>query len=97
MTAFHKSRPWLRKRTIIFKRDGYVCKECSRYGKTTVATMVHHIFPLETYYELRLANDNLISLCNKCHEVMHDRVTNEITARGKTWQTRVKHKLFQST
>ncbi|RDW17625.1 HNH endonuclease [Oceanobacillus arenosus] len=96
MSAFHKSRQWINKRPIIFKRDGYICKECSRYGKTTVATMVHHIYPIDTHPQFRLTNDNLISLCNRCHEVMHDRVTNEITSRGIELQNRVRHKLFQS-
>ncbi|MGG2091910.1 HNH endonuclease [Bacillus sp. S13(2024)] len=45
--------------------------------------------PLSNRPELRLTTWNLISLCNKCHEKMHDRVTDELTGLGKQWQERV--------
>jgi 5-methylcytosine-specific restriction enzyme A len=75
------------------RRDNYQCKECSRYGRTTQANTVHHIFPLETHPELRLTSDNLVSLCGKCHNEMHDRITNEITDKGVVWQDKVRMKL----
>lgn len=86
---FYKSTRWIRKRENILRRDNYLCQECKRYGKTTPATTVHHIYPLETHYHLRLISDNLISLCNECHNSMHDRNTNVITDVGKRWQERV--------
>ncbi|MBS4191201.1 HNH endonuclease [Bacillus sp. FJAT-49705] len=86
---FYKSKKWINKRENVLRRDDYECRECKRYGKTTVATMVHHIFPLEHYPEYKLNSDNLISLCSKCHERMHDRITNEISEVGKRWQGRV--------
>ena len=89
---FYKSKKWRNKRENILRRDKYECQECSRYGKTTLATTVHHIFPLETYPILRLVNDNLISLCNKCHEAMHNRFSNELTEKGIAWQNRIKTK-----
>lgn len=86
---FYKSKRWIKKRENILRRDNYECRECKRYGKTTPATTVHHIYPLETHHHLRLISINLISLCNKCHNSMHDRNTNAITDIGKRWQGKI--------
>jgi 5-methylcytosine-specific restriction protein A len=85
---FYKSNRWRRKRERILRRDEYLCRECKRYGKSTSAVTVHHVHPLEQYPELALVNDNLISLCNQCHEQMHDRVTSKLTDKGRSWMDR---------
>lgn len=90
---FYKSTKWKAKRTNILKRDTYLCQECKRYGKTTGATTVHHIKPLEFNYELRLDSNNLISLCSKCHDKMHDRTNNELTDLGKKLIERIEKRL----
>ena len=87
---FYKSTKWKTKRTNILKRDSYLCQECKRYGKTTGATTVHHVKPLEFNYELRLDSNNLISLCSVCHDKMHDRTNNELTDLGKKLIERIK-------
>ena len=86
---FYKSKKWKTKRQSILRRDEYLCRECKRYGKTTPATTVHHILPLEQRPDLKLNSQNLISLCNECHNQMHDRNTNELTEKGKQWVERV--------
>lgn len=85
----YKDDRWKHKRIFILKRDEYTCRECVRYGKVKGATMVHHIRPLKDYPELALANKNLISLCGKCHNEMHDRVTDELTQKGKDLVERI--------
>jgi 5-methylcytosine-specific restriction endonuclease McrA len=85
---FYKSPAWKRKRANILRRDGYMCRECKRYGKTTEATTVHHINPLENYPELKLVNENLLSLCGACHDKMHDRISNKLTTLGIEWVKR---------
>lgn len=65
-----------------------MCQESKRYGKTVPATTVHHIYPLEYYPELACVDWNLISLSDKQHNAMHDRVTHELTELGKQWQER---------
>lgn len=92
---FYKSKKWRRKREVILRRDEYGCKECSRYGKTTMATTVHHIYPLESYPEYRLSSPNLISLCNECHNSLHNRLTNELTEKGLKLINRMKSKIEQ--
>lgn len=93
MRSFYKSTRWLSKRSKILRRDEYRCQECKRYGKTTSATTVHHIIPLMWCLlfntTLALASNNLISLCNKCHDKMHDRNTNKLTALGLEWVKRM--------
>ena len=94
MSKIHNSRKWKKKRDYIKKRDGYLCRECRRYGRNTQAQLVHHIYPVEDYPELALNNDNLISLCVKCHELMHDRADNEVTTVGERWQNKKARKIF---
>lgn len=86
---FYKSSKWKRKRETILRRDEYQCRQCKRYGKVTPANTVHHIYPLEQYPELALVSANLISLCNPCHEQMHDRLSGELTQLGQEWVSRV--------
>lgn len=90
---FYKKKHWKVKRSVILRRDEYMCQECKRYGKTTEAQTVHHIYPISSRSDLAMVNMNLISLCNKCHERMHDRQTDELTALGMRWVERIKNKI----
>lgn len=81
---------WKRFRNFILARDRYRCQESLRYGISTPAEMVHHIFPVSEYPELEFVAWNVISLSNKKHNKMHDRITNKITKLGKLWQRRRK-------
>lgn len=93
MSDFYKSTKWKAKRITILKRDNYLCQECKRYGKSTGATTVHHVKPLEFNYNLRLDSNNLISLCSKCHDKMHDRSNNNLTDLGNKLIERINKKL----
>ena len=86
---FYKSTQWKRKRTIVLKRDQYECRECKRYGKSRTATTVHHCYPLLEHPEHRLATWNLLSLCGKCHDKMHDRHNDTLTCLGQYWKDKV--------
>lgn len=68
---FYQSRVWQHKRKAILRRDGYQCQGCKRCGKITKATQVHHIKHLDEYPELRLDDENLVSLCLACHNHEH--------------------------
>ena len=82
----YSTRRWGKKREAILKRDGYKCMECSRKNITTSATMVHHINPADRYPDLFLANENLISLCDECHNKMHDRKHKTLSKLGRKYQ-----------
>lgn len=86
---FYKTTKWKHKRERILKRDEYLCRECKRYGKTTAATTVHHIIPLTwcLIYNaaISLESINLISLCQQCHDKMHDRTSDKLTSLGLSW------------
>ena len=94
-TGLYTSGAWIRKRKVILKRDNYLCVNCQRFGRTTEAKEVHHIYPIETNPELKLTNENLISLCKSCHNKMHNRIDNKITKLGKVFQKNIK-KLYGS-
>nr|WP_309099079.1 HNH endonuclease signature motif containing protein [Fredinandcohnia onubensis] len=95
MNKFYKSSSWIRKREKILKRDDFLCRECRRYGRSTEATTIHHIHPLHERPELRLTNWNLLSLCSKCHDKMHDRITNVLTELGEQWRGRATPPTFK--
>lgn len=62
-------------------RDHGECVMCARAGRYVRdragrlcrprATMVHHIKPIKEHPELALSLDNLMSLCDQCHDEMH--------------------------
>lgn len=65
------------------RRDGYIDQEERRYGRMVSAQTVHHIFPVAEFPEYVWEDWNLISLCNAVHDQLHDRNTNELTAKGR--------------
>ena len=67
----YRSAKWKQKRARILRRDAYMCQRCRRYGKITAATIVHHIKHAEEYPELAYDDENLISLCDACHNKVH--------------------------
>lgn len=86
---FYKTKRWRNKREVILKRDEYMCRECKRYGKTTAANTVHHVFPYETHPEYKYNNNNLISVCNQCHNKYHNRFDDTLTETGMNLQRRL--------
>lgn len=79
---FYKSKRWLYVREQALRRDGYICQQSKRYGLARSAEMVHHILPREVFPEYQYCLWNLISLTNKEHDKLHDRVSNKLTAEG---------------
>lgn len=72
---FRSSYDWQKKRTYILKRDRYLCQACLNNLAGTVCRLtteklsVHHIKPLRTDFNLRLDENNLITLCSMHHEM----------------------------
>jgi len=63
---YYFSDKWKRKRAYILKRDSYLCQMCL----TNPAVHVHHL----TYQHFgnELTNE-LISVCKRCHEIIHEK------------------------
>ena len=95
---FYNSKRWQDKRMQILRRDHFECQSCreriekaNREGVLLTgwerhinrATCVHHIKELEDYPELALDSDNLMSLCDRCHNARHGRTTDKLYTRWK--------------
>ena len=55
-------------RESVFGRDNYTCQKCDIKGGKLNA---HHIKNFASFLEVRLAIDNGITLCEKCHKKFH--------------------------
>ena len=70
---FRWSGAWKRKAEDIKRRDLFLCRVCLAELEGTERKhngrdlSVHHIEPLEEAFELRLSDDNLITLCTGHH------------------------------
>lgn len=90
---FYDTPRWKKIRESVLRRDGYICKVSSRYGRKVEATHVHHIFPRDEYPEFQWCKWNLISVCLAAHNALHDRNTDALTNEGKDLLLRTAKKL----
>lgn len=82
----------------ILKRDRFECQDCrariqkavaegkwlpEKEKKIARAEQVHHIQELKEHPELALDNNNLISLCVRCHNIRHGRVPHKFKRKKK--------------
>lgn len=96
--AFYNAAAWKHKRMQILERDHYECQDCRKRLKDAVAAghilqgedrkirraeEVHHIIELKEHPELGLEDDNLISLCVKCHNLRHGRTPRRFQRKKK--------------
>lgn len=71
------SKEWKKLRAIKIANNP-ICEDCLLENRTTIATEVHHITPIQRGKSLKemkkLAYDynNLRSLCEKCHQKTHE-------------------------
>ena len=74
-SGFRSTEAWKRKSIEIRTRDCYLCQICLRKMFNTATQLnrrnieVHHIIPVAEDWDKRLDNYNLISLCNKHHDL----------------------------
>lgn len=73
--AFRRTKAWRDKSIEVRKRQHYMCVCCAHNLEGTTNRLntkdlsVHHIIPIEDDYELRLDNENLITVCDMHHEM----------------------------
>ena len=77
----YNCKKWKMKAAHIMRRDKYICQNCKRYGVTRAAEQVHHIKHVDEYPELAYEDDNLIALCNKCHQKQHPEKAKRLNRR----------------
>ena len=65
---FRSSAAWQYKREAIRRRDMQCCRVCAELGIINNSELsVHHIVPLDSDWEQRLEDNNLITLCVAHH------------------------------
>ena len=74
----YNSTQWVSLRSYKFAQSP-LCEMCLKEGKSVPAEDIHHIRsfmstdnPTERYY-LAYDYDNLMSLCKKCHQLIHNK------------------------
>lgn len=68
---FYHSKAWSKLRSMALDRDNYLCQKCLEHNKITNAKIVHHIVYVDTDFTKALDLDNLISVCQDCHNKIH--------------------------
>ncbi|MCS4486375.1 HNH endonuclease [Staphylococcus americanisciuri] len=74
---FYRSKAWRKVREIALDRDNYLCQKCLEGGKISDAKIVHHIIYLDHDFDKALDLDNLVSVCQKCHNQIHANDSND--------------------
>lgn len=85
--AFYQSRQWKRMRYYIDARDMNICQVCGNVLDDR--KIIDHIVPLKVANDKRLDDDNLWTLCYRCHNIktsveqgMSD---NQLKHVGRAW------------
>lgn len=79
----YKNKRWESIRKSVLLRDEYLCQLCKKKGIMVDADTVHHINPVDERFDLRYDLSNLISLCESCHNKMHDRNVVRLSEDGE--------------
>ena len=64
----YQSVRWKTRRRLILKRNPF-CAECKKKNRLVFAEVIDHIIPHKGNWTLFLDNDNLQTLCRKCHGI----------------------------
>ena len=73
-----KDGRWQRKRLEVMQRDHFKCTCCG----TTSDLNVHHLRYIDGHKPWEYNNDDLITLCGKCHKEAHE----EISRKEQEWE-----------
>lgn len=96
------SRAWRRLRASYLTAHP-ICQDCEAKGRTSPATEVHHILPIERYAgrpeemkAIALDPYNLRALCHPCHVEAHKLLSSQSAQQAKE-RTRIEVEAFAST
>lgn len=75
-STLYNTKQWKKLRNYYIMNHP-LCENCFKYGLVTPATQTHHKKPFmlgktsEEQRELCFSEDNLMSLCTSCHQLLH--------------------------
>ncbi|MDK0934304.1 HNH endonuclease signature motif containing protein [Clostridium perfringens] len=73
---FYANNQWKTLSEIIKRRYLGMCLNCWDKGIIEMCTTTHHIVELKEDWNRRLDKDNLIPLCTRCHQKIHNEYKN---------------------
>lgn len=90
-SKFRSSQRWKNVRDSVYQRDLCLCRVClNKYGIICNENIeVHHIVPINSDWERRTDESNLISLCHTHHELAESGVLTADYLRGLAAAERV--------
>lgn len=74
LDIFYRSTDWRKLRKKAIERDNNECQICKKKKKVSKAECVHHIKEIKEYPDEALKLKNLTSLCNLCHNEIHEKI-----------------------
>lgn len=80
---FYNSWIWRKKRLEIIDRDNNECQVCREAGRVGKGEVVHHIKHVRKYPKLCMTEDNLLTVCNHCHNTLHPEKSGHTTTKTK--------------
>ena len=84
---FLKDGRWQRKRLEIMQRDDFKCKQCG----ATNDLQVHHLRYFNGRKPWEYSNEDLVTLCGKCHSLAHEFPEESLDYfRTKEWEQKYK-------
>jgi len=71
---FYNSEEWARVRGAAISRDHALCQDCLKRNIIKPYDVVHHIVPIKDDWDKRLDLNNLVCLCESCHQERHKKL-----------------------
>jgi 5-methylcytosine-specific restriction enzyme A len=68
---FYNTKAWHKVRNLRLIRDNGLCQVCLKDDKIVLANTVHHKIELKQDWNKRLDIDNLMTVCESCHNRIH--------------------------
>ena len=82
-----KNKKWIEKRSVILKRDNYICTVCG----SNKCLQVHYTYYINGRDPWQYPNKSLLTLCEKCHTDYHMfNEVNIIEEKKKVKKNRIK-------
>jgi hypothetical protein len=70
-TSDYNDPRWIKKRNLIYKRDGYSCVNCKKRKADGAKLAVHHLLYIRNREVWEVPDWYLVTLCGSCHKKEH--------------------------